>query len=313
MDKLLTQFVAIAEAGSLSGAAAELYVTQPTLSFNMRRLEENVGAPLFERSSQGVRLTRYGQTLYDNARLMRRLYDNALTSIADQKLGAERGLAIGSGYSWWTLFLKDMVVDYQREYPRSPVTVSLGDQLRLLDQMLSGDITLFLATELEGLGSAAEMDFIPFTRVYNAYFVREGHALLGAPRRQREIDAWPLVTSAPPQLRYARFLAGRRDARLQAQMDQPNQVFSSNSLAACIDYTLETDAVLAHSDMLRAALAARGLYEVELAGPPVLRQVGIYCLRDRRGDGRVEALIARIVATAEARLPRSAGEEGANK
>ena len=110
MDKLLSQFLAVADAGSLSGAATALFVTQPTLSFNMNKLEQTIGAPLFERSSRGMHLTRYGETLYENARLMRRLYDNTLSAIADQQRGTERGLSIGSGYSWWTMFLKDMVV-----------------------------------------------------------------------------------------------------------------------------------------------------------------------------------------------------------
>ncbi|MEQ8598769.1 MAG: LysR family transcriptional regulator [Devosia sp.] len=59
MDKLLTQFLAVADAGSLSGAATALFITQPTLSFNMNKLEETVGAPLFERSSRGMTLTRW--------------------------------------------------------------------------------------------------------------------------------------------------------------------------------------------------------------------------------------------------------------
>ena len=136
LDKLLTQFLAVADAGSLSGAATTLLITQPTLTFNMRKLEETFGAPLFERSSRGVRLTRYGETLYENARLMNRLYDNTLNAIADQQRGTERGLTVGSGYSWWTMFLKDLVIAYQHEFPRAPVQVSLGNQLRLLDQML---------------------------------------------------------------------------------------------------------------------------------------------------------------------------------
>jgi DNA-binding transcriptional LysR family regulator len=131
MDKLLSQFLAVADAGTLSGAASTLLVTQPTLTFNMKKLEETIGAPLFERSSRGVRLTRYGETLYENARLMQRLYDNTLTAIAGQQRGSDRGLAVGSGYSWWTMFLKDMVVEYQLEFPNAPVQVSLGNQLRL--------------------------------------------------------------------------------------------------------------------------------------------------------------------------------------
>src|SRR5690606_3807848 len=191
LDKLLSQFLAVADAGSLSRAATALFITQPTLSFNMNKLEQTVGAPLFERSSRGMHLTRYGETLYENARLMQRLYDNTINAIADQKRGAERGISIGSGYSWWTMFLRDMVVDYQRQFPKAPVQVSLGNQLRLMDQMLSGDISMFLAHEIEGLSGGIGTDFIPLTRVYNAFFVREGHELLGRARTIAEIDMYP--------------------------------------------------------------------------------------------------------------------------
>lgn len=304
MDKVLTQFLAVAETGSLSGAAAQLHVTQPTLSFNINKLETQTGAPLFERSSRGMRLTRYGQTLYENVRLMQRLYDNTLSAIEEQRRGVEQGLAIGTGYSWWTLFLKDMVVDYQAEFPGSPVTVSLGDQLRLLDQVLSGDISLFLATELEGLRSMVGIDFLPFTRTIGAYFVRKGHPLAGKPRSQTEIDAFPLVTSAPPDSRHARFFdPHRRNVRAETVFDNTRFAFSSNSLAACIDYTLATDGVLSHSQAMAAVLAERGLIEVAQTKPPRASSIGIYVLKERRGEDRIEALIGRIMHAAHAVLP----------
>jgi LysR family transcriptional regulator of abg operon len=204
MDKLLSQFLAVADAGTLSGAATALLITQPTLTINMRKLEEHIGAPLFERSSRGVTLTRYGETLYENARLMQRLYDNTLTAIIDQQHGAERGLAIGSGYSWWNMFLRDLIVRYQGEFPRAPVQVSLGNQLRLMDQMLSGDISMFLAHEIDGLSPNLGTDFVPLTRVYNAFFVHAGHPLAGAPRTATPASSRPspkagtTASSIPP-------------------------------------------------------------------------------------------------------------------
>ena len=304
MDKLLTQFLAVADAGTLSGAATALFITQPTLTFNMRKLEETVGVPLFERSSRGVRLTRYGETLYENARLMRRLYDNTLSAIADQQRGTERGLSIGSGYSWWTMFLKDLVVAYQREFPKAPVQVSLGNQLRLMDQMLSGDISMFLAHEIEGLSPAIGTDFVPLTRVYNALFVRAGHPLLGAPRGQAEIDLYPQVLSSLAESRHERFFdPSRRRTRVETVFDRTSFAFRSNSLAACIDYTLATDAVLAHTHVMRDDFLRRGLIELEQRDPPRQAVTGLYVLKERRGEERVEDLIARITRAARAVLP----------
>lgn len=304
MDKLLSQFLAVADAGSLSGAATALFITQPTLSFNMNKLEQTIGAPLFERSSRGMHLTRYGETLYENARLMRRLYDNTLSAIADQQRGTERGLSIGSGYSWWTMFLKDMVVAYQKEFPRAPVNVSLGNQLRCMDQLLSGDISMFLAHEIEGLSSTTGTDFIPLSRVYHAYFVRRDHPLAGAGRHASEIARYGMVSSAPPESRHQRFFdPAQSRVRLETVFDHTNFAFSSNSLAACIDYVLATDAVLRHTHIMRDDFAGRGLVEVSQLEPPRVSVMGIYALAERRGEERLEDLIARIIAAAAPALP----------
>lgn len=304
MDKLLSQFLAVADAGSISGAAAALFVTQPTLTFNMRKLEESLGVPLLQRSSRGVTLTSYGETLYENARLMRRLHHNMLTALADQRQRSERGLSIGSGYSWWTMFLKDMVVDYQRQFPNAPVQVNLGNQLRCMDQLISGDISLFLAHEIEGLSGGVGAEFIPMSRVYHAYFVREGHPLLGAARPGPEIEAYPQVSSSPPESRHQRYFdATRRRNRVETVFDQTTYAFASNSLAACIDYVFSTDAVLRHTHIMRDDFAARGLVEVEQADPPRVSRMGIYYLAERCEDERLQSVIARIIDAARPVLP----------
>lgn len=304
MDKLLTQFLAVAEAGSITGAAAALLVTQPTLTFNMRKLEETLGVTLLQRSSRGITLTSYGETLYENARLMQRLHHNMLEAIEDQRQRSEHGLSIGSGYSWWTMFLKDMVVDYQRQFPNAPVQVSLGNQLRCMDQLISGDISLFLAHEIEGLSPAIGAEFVPLSTVYHALFVRQKHALLGAARRAAEIDLYPQVSSSPPESRHQRYFdANRRRARVETVFDRTSSAFASNSLAACVDYTCATDAVLRHTHVMAADFATRGLVEVIQADPPRVSRMGIYLLTERRDEERIRDLVARIAEAAKPVLP----------
>lgn len=304
MDKLLSQFLAIADAGSISAAAAVLFVTQPTLTFNMRKLEASLGVELLQRSSRGVTLTPYGETLYESARLMQRLHHNMLGALTDQRLRSERGLSIGSGYSWWTLFLKDMVVDYQRQFPNAPVQVSLGNQLRCMDQLISGDISLFLAHEIEGLSSGVGAEFIAMSTVYHAYFVREGHPLLEAPRLAAEIDLYPPVSSSPPESRHQRYFdASRRRVRVETVFDQTSYAFASNSLAACVDYVCATDAVLRHTHIMRDDFARRGLVEVQQAEPPRVSRMGLYLLAERHEDERLQHLVARILAAAKPVLP----------
>src|SRR3974390_2819720 len=64
----LRYFVAVADAGTFTHAAERMYVAQPTLSQQIRRLEEMVGAPLLQRRREGVRLTPAGSVLLGESR-----------------------------------------------------------------------------------------------------------------------------------------------------------------------------------------------------------------------------------------------------
>src|ERR1700691_391383 len=64
----LRYLVALADAGSFTRAAEAMFIAQPTLSQQIRRLEEIVGAPLLQRRRDGVRLTKAGAVLVDASR-----------------------------------------------------------------------------------------------------------------------------------------------------------------------------------------------------------------------------------------------------
>lgn len=304
MDKLLNQFLTVAESGTISGAATALFVTQPTLTFNMKKLEETMGVPLLTRSSRGIELTEYGETLYQNARLMRRLYDNTLKAIERQRGRTEQGLSIGTGYSWWTLFIRDMVVDYSRSFPSARIHVSLGNQLRCMDQLLSGDISLFVAHEIEGLNRSTGAHFLPLARVGQGYFVRQGHPLLLAPRSIAEIEAYPAVTSSLPEARHQRFFeTWSRTTAASAAFDQGKYAFASNSMAACLDYVARTDAVINHTEVMEEEFARRGLVRVAVNEPTRQNNIGIYVLAERADEPRVAELITWLQGAAIAVLP----------
>ena len=60
---LLEQFITIARCGTLSAAAEEIHLSQPTLTRSMQKLEREIGVPLFEHSRNKTSINEYGKIL----------------------------------------------------------------------------------------------------------------------------------------------------------------------------------------------------------------------------------------------------------
>src|SRR5437762_3912504 len=87
----LKAFTTIVASGSLGRAADALHVTQPALSRTIKRLEDELGAPLFERHAKGMQLTAVGSALLPHATLLQREAEHAR-----EEIDAMRGLAKGT-------------------------------------------------------------------------------------------------------------------------------------------------------------------------------------------------------------------------
>jgi LysR family hydrogen peroxide-inducible transcriptional activator len=131
----LRAFLAVAEAGSISRAAERLEIAQPSLSQQMRKLEENVGAPLFDRLRQGVSLTEAGRALRPRAERIVTEADAAAAELhADVRRGVGR-FAIGAIPTIAPYVLPQVVAAVRRAHPacelevREDLTENLVDAL----------------------------------------------------------------------------------------------------------------------------------------------------------------------------------------
>lgn len=99
----LEYFVAIAEAGSITSAAASLLVAQPSLSNQIQALERELGAQLFERLPRGIRLTPAGRVFLEDARetlnslsrAAKRVRQVEDSDIGELEIGTVRSLSVG--------------------------------------------------------------------------------------------------------------------------------------------------------------------------------------------------------------------------
>lgn len=81
----LEQFVAIANSHSMHEAASKLYLSQSTLSYNLKKLESELGCPLFVRSRNKLMLTKYGEILLRHAIRIEGAFQDLASEIEEEK------------------------------------------------------------------------------------------------------------------------------------------------------------------------------------------------------------------------------------
>jgi LysR family carnitine catabolism transcriptional activator len=110
-------FLALADAGSFTRAAGRLHIAQPSLSYAIRALEEELGSPLFERHGRGVRLTPAGEALIAPARRSVRsfaLAEGAVRAVSDAGYGR---VTVVSSTLWAVDPLVEMIGEFRRLQP----------------------------------------------------------------------------------------------------------------------------------------------------------------------------------------------------
>lgn len=144
----IEHFAVVAEAGSLGRAAMGLNLTQPALSRSIRRLEESVGAPLFERHTRGMMLTEIGRALLPHAKLLQ--HD---ARAAREEIDAMRGLArgtvrLGAIASVSSVVLPDLLSNVLARWPGLHVQVTEDVWNNLAQLLVRGDVDLVLSVEV---------------------------------------------------------------------------------------------------------------------------------------------------------------------
>jgi LysR family transcriptional regulator, hca operon transcriptional activator len=145
----LRYFVAVAEARSLKLAAEEkLHITQPSLSRQIRDLEDEVGTPLFIRGAKGVELTPSGRVLLDHARVMLSQAEAAVQSARQIAYPTKPSFALGFMIGHDTTWLPEALKLLRNELPNIHVVISTQNSPQLGAALLHGGIDVaFLRRE----------------------------------------------------------------------------------------------------------------------------------------------------------------------
>lgn len=136
-------FEAIARLSSFTRAAEELYLTQPTVSMQMKKLTDSVGAPLVEQVGKKVLLTEDGRELAQAAREIFAILDRYTMSVAERQ-GLEKGKLKLMAITTASYFAPRLLGDFARLHPGIDVSLRVTNKEQVLASMADSLDDLYL-------------------------------------------------------------------------------------------------------------------------------------------------------------------------
>nr|WP_297459961.1 LysR family transcriptional regulator [uncultured Halomonas sp.] len=151
-SEVLRTFVAIAESGSFTRAARQVFRTPSALSMQIKRLEETLGQTLFVREARQVKLTPEGEVLLSYGRRLLKLNEEAVTHFLTPSL--EGTVRFGTPDDVGSRILPRVLAQFARSHSAVQVDVVVGRSIDMLERLDKGELDLALVTAgTEGQGS----------------------------------------------------------------------------------------------------------------------------------------------------------------
>ena len=133
----LEVFLAVAREHRFSRAAEKLHRTQSAVSQTIRKLEDELGEALFDRSSREGVLTDAGQVLYEYAEKLLNLREDAHESLAELR-ELQRGKLVIAANEFTALYLLPVLAEFRRLHPMIKITVERALGSRIPDEASPG-------------------------------------------------------------------------------------------------------------------------------------------------------------------------------
>ncbi len=190
----LISFYYVARRRSVSKAAREMELGQPTVTSHIRKLEAEFGLVLFDRITRPIRLTSDGETFLQLATPIVEAVDALKTQMNYHD--GRGSFTVGAGQDLVTNHLPEIVKDFRAQQPDVHIRIIVRPYTVLLDLLRSGELDLILS--IQPSRDETALEFVELFRNKMTLIAPIGHPLLQRHSVQLEdIARWPLILSSP--------------------------------------------------------------------------------------------------------------------
>ena len=243
-------FEASVRYGSFTRAAEALFLTQPSISMQIKKLADALGLPLFEQVGRNVRPTEAGEELYKSCRQIFATLSNLEMKVADLK-GIKAGRLTLGVITTAKCFAPELLGEFCQLYPGIEVALNVFNRDQIIDRIKANEDDLYIM----GQAPAEQTDDIeafPFAPNPLVVMAPRGHPLVGRKKvpLARVADE-PMILREPG--------SGIRDATLR--------LFDRQNLKLKVRMELGSNEAIKHAIVAGLGLSVLSLHTLALEGP----------------------------------------------
>ena len=240
----------VAKDGTFSAAAKHLYISQPSLSQCIKKVETELGVRLFDRSQTPLALTTAGEIYVRQAKEILRIRQALVQEVADLSELRTGSLTIGSSRTRSACFLIDPLVAFHRQYPGIQLAIKEAPVRTLEEYAAAGTVDFAL---LYDSSLRADFDSVELCREHTMLALPKSHPLARA-YAEDDVQGFPRISFAAMdgepfiRLQPRRQMAEVYDKLCKVSGVEPHVIFEANSIieaselcAAGLGATLVTD------------------------------------------------------------------------
>lgn len=176
----LEMFVAMVEEGSFRKAAERVFRTQPAVSMALRKLEQEIGSSIFDRSTRSdYVLTDTGEVLYDYAKRLLNLRDEAYATLKELKSLQAGRIRIGANESTSIYLLPRLILAFRLQYPKVKIEVLRQLSTRLPAELRQRNLDLAI---MSFKPNDSDLEATPIMRDELVLISSPGHRLAASDR-----------------------------------------------------------------------------------------------------------------------------------
>lgn len=269
--KALHNFIKIVELGGVSRAADRLHIAQPALSNQLTALEADLGAKLFNRSSQGVQPTEAGMILYRHAQALLAHAEEACKQVKASASSLSGAVSIGMPGSILEFLVVPLLRRLRKEYPDVRPNVSANQSTYLEELVMNGRIDIALSYEnlnSKGLNSKLLAEEELYFVVLGTTSERLNDE---TPISLNEVAEYPLLLPARPYI--GRTLIEEAAARAGVQLNVIGEINTAGALREAAAAGLGAT-FLAWSGI--AQYSSRDRFMIRPVTPSIKRRIWLY-------------------------------------